>query len=69
MEAKEHVFLFLPFLAIVLALAIWFLESEILADEKLKRYLILTAGAAFVLGLFIVLMGMAISGAANIKSG
>ncbi|MBI5079165.1 hypothetical protein HZB06_00605 [Candidatus Wolfebacteria bacterium] len=69
MEAKEHVFLFLPFIAIILVLIIWFLESEILANEKLKKYLILTAGAAVVLGTLIVLMGMAISGAANIKNG
>lgn len=68
MEAKEHVFLFLPFIAIVLVLAIRFFESEILADEKLKKNLILMAGGAVALGVLVVLMGMAISGAANVKN-
>jgi len=63
-ETKEHVFLFLPFLALVITLALWF-YGEKLENEKFKKTLAAVAAAATLLGAFIAVAGVAISGAAR----
>lgn len=63
MESKEHVFLFLPFLAFVLAVAIFLLRDQLTSESKLKRALIFLAGLSFLLGVAITLSGVVISGA------
>lgn len=63
METKEHVFLFLPFLATIVALSMWMFGHRLDEDRHLKyalRYLVLVL---VVIGVIITLMGAAISGA------
>ena len=62
-EAKEHVFLFLPFLAIVLALAAFLPAEGFAANPRLKKSLSALAGVSTVLGIIITLSGVIISGA------
>lgn len=57
MEVKEHIFLFIPFLAAVLVLAIW------LTGTNFKKPLSVVALSIVVLGVAITLMGMIVSGA------
>lgn len=63
MEAKEHVFLFLPFLATALFVAILVLGERIETEASLKRALGWLAGIIVVLGIFAALSGIIISGA------
>ena len=63
MEAKEHVFLFLPFLGIVLAVTLVALGERIDQKPVLKKELAILAGVLSVLGIFITLAGAVISGA------
>ena len=62
METKEHVFLFLPFLAFVFFVLINFFSSELRINKKLKKNLILLCFVIVSLGLAITISGMAISG-------
>ena len=63
MEAKEHVFLFLPFLAATLFVAILVLDERIETEASLKRALGWLAGIIVVLGTFAAISGIIISGA------
>ena len=63
MEAKEHIFLFLPFLGIVLAVTLVALGEKINSKPVLKKELAILAGVLSVLGIFIALAGAVISGA------
>ncbi|MBI5913555.1 hypothetical protein HY839_03920 [Candidatus Azambacteria bacterium] len=63
MEAKEHIFLFLPFLAAALFIAILFLGERIETEAPLKRALTWLAGTIVVLGVMMVFSGIIISGA------
>lgn len=63
MEAKEHIFLFLPFLAAVVFAVIFFVGERLGLEPKLKRPLIFVTGLLVVLGIVITLSGMVISGA------
>ncbi|MEK7538221.1 MAG: hypothetical protein AAB552_00075 [Patescibacteria group bacterium] len=61
MEAKEHVFVLLPFLTLALWLMIRLLAKE--QDEKLKKAAMFVAFITLSLGAFIALSGILISGA------
>ena len=61
MEAKEHIFLFLPFLSLVLFLSLVFLPN--LENLKYKKALINLAAILSILGVVVALMGSGISGA------
>lgn len=63
METKEHVFLFLPFLAAVAFLTFWLLGERIGQETKIKRALTSLTGLIAVLGIAITLAGVIISGA------
>ena len=65
MEAKEHIFLFLPFLALVLFLAIWLKGETLAADGRIKRPLSWLSGSVFLLGALVTLFGVIVSGAAR----
>lgn len=61
MEAKEHVFILIPFLAIVSALGVCVLRYE--EDATLKRAVAIIAGVTLVLGVLAAAAGILISGA------
>lgn len=63
MEAKEHVFLFLPFLAAALFVTILVLGERIETEAPLKRALGWLAGIIVILGALAALSGIIISGA------
>ncbi len=65
MEAKEHIFLFLPFCALVIALAISFLGPKIEEYPVIRRALAFLTGIAVFVGIAITLSGVLISGAAR----
>lgn len=62
-ESKEHVFLFLPFLAAAMFIALLMLGDHIETDEKLKRALTYLTAVIVIIGIIITLSGIAISGA------
>ncbi|MBI4090320.1 MAG: hypothetical protein HY421_02860 [Candidatus Kerfeldbacteria bacterium] len=62
-EAKEHVFLFLPFLTLVIMLSVWLVSAQVTSSSGLKRSLVWLAGVTTVLGIIITLSGVLISGA------
>ena len=63
MESKEHIFLFLPFMALMTAVVIFFLGRRLAAEEELRSALFALALATFILGVFITFAGILISGA------
>ncbi|MCR4323230.1 MAG: hypothetical protein NUV61_04050 [Candidatus Azambacteria bacterium] len=63
MEAKEHIFLFLPFLAASLFIALLLLDKNAETEVPLKRALTWLAGVIVVLGIIMTLSGIIISGA------
>lgn len=62
METKEHVFLFLPFLAAVVFLTLWF-AGEAAAEARLRKPLIALTLLIVVFGVFMAVSGTLISGA------
>lgn len=64
-EAKEHVFLFLPFATLALLLAVWKLGNQLAVNETLRKRLTLLAGVITVVAVFITLAGIIISGGAR----
>lgn len=64
MEAKEHIFLFIPILAGVVFIASWLLGNKINQEPKIKSALTTLAFTAVFLGVLITAFGMLISGAA-----
>ena len=62
-EAKEHVFLFLPFLAVSLYAVTALLGDRVKESAELKRSLIILAGATLTIGIAVKLSGVLISGA------
>lgn len=64
METKEHLFLFLPFLALVLFVAT-FVENNNEAKPSALSSLRLLAGTILVIGIFVTLAGVVISSAAH----
>lgn len=63
MEAKEHIFLFLPFLAAISFIVLWFFGQTIATDAKLKKGLLFINAVIAVIGTAIALSGIIISGA------
>lgn len=63
METKEHLFLFLPFLAAVAALLAWRSADTLARDTSLKRAWLALLILIVFFGAAITLMGAAISGA------
>ena len=61
MEAKEHVFLFLPFLAIVLASVISALSDVVNDRARIQKWLIILCGLAIVIGGLMAASGYIIS--------
>lgn len=62
MEAKEHIFLIMPFLGIVLFAAVFGLEEQIKIDSKLKKLLIILSLITAGIGVLMAVMGFIISG-------
>ena len=62
METKEHIFLFLPILALVITILIWTNAEKISEDENLKNQLMILSGIVSWLGIIITLFGAVISG-------
>lgn len=63
MESKEHVFLFLPILAVVLAVLTVVVGEQLEQHERLRRSLTWLAGVTVAIGLLVTVSGVAISGA------
>lgn len=62
-ESKEHFFLFLPFLTLILWLLFWAAEKQILREAGLQRAITMLAGITAILGIAAALFGVGISGA------
>ncbi|OGZ04206.1 MAG: hypothetical protein A2648_01330 [Candidatus Lloydbacteria bacterium RIFCSPHIGHO2_01_FULL_41_20] len=63
MEAKEHVFLFIPLVSIVVSIGIFLAGEDILNDKPIKKSLAWLTAFVFILGVVISLAGVGISGA------
>ena len=63
METKEHVFLFLPFLTLVIFATTYFAHSDITKDKKLTLSVAALCFTTVSIALAIMLMGIVISGA------
>lgn len=63
MEAKEHIFLFLPFATLALFLVLYAKGDQLENDPTLKRSLILLSTVITVLATIITLSGILITGA------
>ncbi|MBI2426288.1 MAG: hypothetical protein HYV34_00405 [Candidatus Kerfeldbacteria bacterium] len=63
MEAKEHLFLFLPFLSVAALLLVWLAGQEIDKDEKLRARAQMLVGLIIALGIFMTFSGIVISAA------
>lgn len=61
MESKEHIFLFLPFLAIVAAALVWQYGDK-LKDDRVMRFAVYSLGGVVILiGLLMTVMGYFVS--------
>lgn len=63
MEAKEHVFFFLPILAILVMLLWWLLPNEMQQEPKLKQAAAGLSGIISLVGMAMIFSGIVISGA------
>lgn len=63
MEAKEHLFLFLPFVALVLATTSLCVSDLIIRNARVRHILAGIAGVGVLIGVFTTLSGVIISGA------
>lgn len=64
LEVKEHIFMFLPFMAVAVALALWTFE-DFENDEGRQRTLAAVAGAMTIIGIVITLAAVVVSGAVS----
>ena len=62
-EAKEHIFLFLPFTALALLLILWKAGGDLPQNELLRKWAVFLAATITVIGILIALAGIIISGA------
>lgn len=62
-EAKEHLFLFLPFLTLVIMLSVWLVSDQAADSPVLKQALVWLVGVTTALGIIVTLSGVLISGA------
>ena len=65
MEVKEHAFLMLPFISLVLTLVFLLIGERILMDNRLKNSVAFLAAVATIVGTFIALSGIIITGGAR----
>lgn len=65
MEVKEHIFLFLPFASLALALVIYLKFDALLTDQVFRRKVIQLSIAVTVLAIIITLSGVLITGGAR----
>lgn len=68
METKEHVFLFLPVIAILLALSLHSISPELMNDQ-VRKAVVVTAALALILVILMIVMGAVLSNAALIGPG
>jgi len=61
-ESKEHIFLFLPFLAFLTMLGALFFSDELQQNKGLRRAIIGVSVVTFVLGILIAMAGVIMSG-------
>lgn len=61
METKEHLFLFLPFLAILAIGLIYHYKEELLINKRVKLFILLICGLIILIGLSMAGMGYMIS--------
>ena len=66
MEAKEHIFVFLPIIALALSLTLATMKYDLLKNPKSRRALAMVASLALFLILVVFLMGAIISNAGKI---
>ncbi len=64
-EAKEHIFLFLPFISLALMVTIWRLGDRFATDENLRKKAVFLAGVITTVSVSITLAGIVISGGAR----
>lgn len=62
-EAKEHIFIFLPFAVLALLVVVWKSNQDLSSNESLRKAAAFLAGVITVLGVAITLAGIIISGA------
>ena len=68
MEVKEHVFIFLPIIAIALSMTLVILDQDaLLEDPEARRAIAITALLALLMVLLMFLMGAIISNAGNVR--
>ncbi|MBV21987.1 MAG: hypothetical protein QGH85_02750 [Candidatus Pacebacteria bacterium] len=65
MEAKEHIFLFLPALSFVVLLTLWLKGDRLKENKRLCNTLALVALITFIIAISMALGGIVISGAAR----
>ena len=65
METKEHIFLFLPFLAFLVMLIIWFYQESLAEKPRLKNMTAVISFLITIIGIAISLAGILISGTAS----
>ncbi len=63
MEIKEHIFLFLPFAALVITLMFYLFWDNLNQNPKIKNSVIALSAIVVIIGTIIALMGIIISGA------
>lgn len=65
METKEHIFLFLPFLALLATLIFWFYGESLAEKPKLKSAVAAVSFLVVIIGIAVALAGISISGTAS----
>ena len=65
MEAKEHIFLLLPVLSLVIALIAWSSTDSINADSRLKSAVVYLIAVTCTIAVLVALSGIIISGGAQ----
>ena len=63
METKEHVFLFIPFLSLVIVAVTLAASDDLILESKVKRALAACGFVVVGIGLFILILGIFVSGA------
>jgi hypothetical protein len=65
MEAKEHVFLLLPFATLCIAILLWFKADTLATDPVLKKRLMILSLVITTIAIIITLSGILITGGAR----
>lgn len=65
METKEHIFLFLPFAALVITLLFYLFGNNLDQNLKIKKAVFVLTAIVVIIGIAAILMGILISGAAK----